>query len=117
MGNFGRWQEMEPAFGWWLLANFNLDFIVIATPDIRWYAAGTYNPGPHVARGLHSRMAFPAEVAREWMQQFHRTDQYLQLDTLIYRAYQYSKGMPMDEPMPADLSCLNGFRIYIGATQ
>ena len=114
MGNFGRWQETEPAFGWWLLASLKLDFIVTATSDIRWYTAGTYNPGVQPTRGLHSRMAFPATAAREWMQQFHRTDQALQLDTLIYHAYRYSKGIPMEEPIPSDLSCLNGFRVYMG---
>ena len=81
-------------------------FIVAATSDIRWYISGAFNPGPQASnRKLHEMMAFPADVAREWMQAFHRTDQVLHLDELLYHAYAYSKGCPLDQPTPSDLSC------------
>ncbi|MFM7979652.1 MAG: hypothetical protein ACKPKO_10085, partial [Candidatus Fonsibacter sp.] len=114
IGNFGRWQESDTAFAWWLLGNLHLDFIVVATSDVRWYIGDTFPPGLKANPRLNEIMAFPAELAREWKQSFHRVDQTLQLEVLLYKAYAYSKNIPLDLPVLDDLRCLNGWRIYIG---
>ncbi|MFM7983246.1 MAG: hypothetical protein ACKPKO_28390, partial [Candidatus Fonsibacter sp.] len=108
-----RWQEVEPTLGWWLLANLQLDFLVLHTSDTRWYIPGTYEYDVTDTR-LYTKMAFNANLAQRWMIEFLRSDKALALEALRLGAYSYSKGGDYSAPIPADLSCLNGFRIYIG---
>ena len=83
------------------------------TSDIRWYVPGTYvhdDTDPI----FNDRMACPCELAREWMVQFLRTDRTLFLDARIWKASVDSQRLGIGTPMPKNLSCLNGFRIYVG---
>ena len=125
-GNMGKWQETDTKFGWWLLDTLHLDFLVLATSDHRWWPAGTYgHPTTTGYRGdsgtvLHDRMAFPIELARIWLTELQRTDRPINLELLLYRAWAWCRQQ--DIPglwedgfnLPDDLSCLDGFRIYIG---
>ena len=108
-----KWQEVEPSFGWWLLDTLHLDFLVLHTSDVRWYSPGTYIYNEESTR-LHDKMAFPVEQAQNWMVQFLRTDCLLALENLLWQAYSYSHDVNPGTPIPDDISCLNGFRIYIG---
>ncbi|MFM7989636.1 MAG: hypothetical protein ACKPKO_61015, partial [Candidatus Fonsibacter sp.] len=81
-----RWQEVEPTFGWWLVANLQLDFIGLRTSDIRWYIPGTYQYDESDTR-LQTRMAFDATLAQRWMIEFLRTDKPRALETLLWGAY------------------------------
>jgi hypothetical protein len=47
------------------------------------------------------------------MIEFLRTDRPLALESLLWGAYLFSRGMDQETLPPADLSPLNGFRIYV----
>ncbi len=59
-------------------------------------------------------MAFPVEQAQERMVQFLRTDRVLALEELLWQAYVDAHDVSVWTPLPTDLTCLNGFRIYAG---
>ena len=104
-----RWQETDSTFGWWLIEKLGLDFLVLATSDIKWYAAGTYDDIPDSPA---SRTAFPVHQAQQWMMELMGTQHILNLPRLIWKAYAWKHRIP-DEHQP-DSSALNGFTIYLG---
>ena len=56
------------------------------------------------------------KLALQWIIAFLRTDCALDSGEMLWEAYVLSKGQgsPMQRQQPADPSCLNGFRIYVG---
>ena len=104
-----RWQERDSTFGWWLIGTPRLDFLVLATSDVKWYAAGTYDEPPD---GPRSRMAFPVDLAQEWMTDLINTQQLLDLANLVWRAYAWRHSIPHEQQPICE--ALNGFTIYIG---
>ena len=61
-------------------------------------------------------MAFPTKLAQQWIIAFLRTDCALDLGELLWEPYVLSKGQgsPVQHQQRADLSCRNGFRMYVG---
>ncbi|MFM7981748.1 MAG: hypothetical protein ACKPKO_20760, partial [Candidatus Fonsibacter sp.] len=102
-----RWQETDSGFGWWLIENLELNFLVLATSDLKWYAAGTWDDPPD---GPNSRLAFPVDRAQKWMVDLMSTRSNIPLADLIWEAYAYKNRIPAEARR--DWNLLDGFTIY-----
>ena len=65
-------------------------------------------------------MAFPIDLARIWITDLPRTDRPINLELLLYRAWALCRHQEVpalwedDFRVPNGLTCLDGFRIYVG---
>ena len=57
-------------------------------------------------------MAFPVDLAQEWMMELMNTQQLLDLSPLVWRAYAWRHSIPADQQPVWE--ALNGFTIYVG---